>query len=77
MQTTGNGAYSAFSADPACAMRRYEELEILCREIIMKLPPEEQAIFREYRELLRFLEDGNIRIAFRSGVRIGERKQKK
>lgn len=77
MKTIENGEHCCFPEDSAYVTRRFAELEAICREIIMKLPAEERDTMLEYRELLRSQEDRNIRCAFYSGIRIGERGQGK
>ena len=75
MRINEGGERRLFPTDPDYVRRRSEELEAVCRRIILRLPTEEQAIFREYKELLQTQEEANIRCAFYSGIRIGERKQ--
>lgn len=77
MQVIESGERRGFPADPVHSARRCAELEAICRGILLRLPPEEQAFFREYRELLRSQEEANIRCAFYSGIRIGEKRQGK
>ena len=77
MRIIESGERRLFPRDPADVRRRCEELEAVCRGIILRLPPEEQAFFREYRELLQAQEEADIRCAFYSGIRVGEKRQKK
>ena len=76
MRIIEGGERFLFPTNPDYVRRRCEELESICCGIILRLPPEEQAFFREYRELLQIQEEVNIRCAYYGGIRIGKKQEK-
>ena len=77
MKVIEGGERCVLPVDPETMDRRCEELEAICMGILMRLPPEDRALFLEYRELMRIQEDRNIQSAYHSGIRTGERRKSK
>lgn len=72
MNTIEKGDCLVLPQDPEYTERRYKEHEVICRGILLRLPPEEQALFQEYRALLQLRQQQAVMRAYQSGLQVGE-----
>ena len=56
------------------AERRIQELKIICKAIVLRLPLEEQKLLREYGSLLQQKADAEVFTAYQSGIQVGQRR---